>query len=81
MTVQQPNTSRRQFIQTVSAAGVATAAHISAPKVHAAASDTLKIGLIGCGGRGNWCCGPSFTGRQERQANGDGRCIPGTAYS
>jgi myo-inositol 2-dehydrogenase / D-chiro-inositol 1-dehydrogenase len=48
-------TSRRQFLKTSSAAalGSVLAAHVSsAPRAFAANSDTLKIGLIGCGGRG-----------------------------
>jgi predicted dehydrogenase len=42
--------SRREFL----AATVATAASVAAlpANVHAAGSDTLKVGLIGCGGRG-----------------------------
>jgi predicted dehydrogenase len=42
--------SRREFL----AAGAASAAVLSGfvPAVHAAGSDTLKIGLVGCGGRG-----------------------------
>ena len=46
--------SRRTFIKTGTAAvGGAMAALSMAPKVHAAGNDTLKIGLIGCGGRGS----------------------------
>jgi predicted dehydrogenase len=42
-------TSRRDFL----AASAATAAGLAlAPHVHAAGSDTIKVGLIGCGGRG-----------------------------
>ena len=49
----QTNKSRREFMKTagiVSAgiAGVLTAA----PAVHAVGSDVIKVGLIGCGGRG-----------------------------
>ena len=47
------SSSRRQFLRTSSTAlvagGLATGV---APAVHAAGSDTLKLGLIGCGGRG-----------------------------
>jgi myo-inositol 2-dehydrogenase/D-chiro-inositol 1-dehydrogenase len=45
--------SRRDFLK-VSAAAAATAATYlgSVPFVHAAGSDTLRVGLIGCGGRG-----------------------------
>ena len=43
--------SRREFLQT--AAGAALAANLTiAQNAHAAGSDVLKIGLIGCGGRG-----------------------------
>ncbi len=47
-------TSRRQFIETSSAsvAGSLLTAAIC-PAVHAAGSDLLKVGLIGCGGRGS----------------------------
>ena len=51
---QQPRTSRRVFLKT-STAGVGAAIGGSlalARSVHAAGSDTLKIGMIGCGPRG-----------------------------
>lgn len=44
-----PATSRREFLA-ASAAAAATLA--AAPSVYAAGDDTLKVGLIGCGGRG-----------------------------
>jgi predicted dehydrogenase len=47
--------SRREFLKTSSAAAVtgAVAATLgSVPAVHAAGSDVLKVGLVGCGGRG-----------------------------
>jgi myo-inositol 2-dehydrogenase / D-chiro-inositol 1-dehydrogenase len=44
------DTSRRGFLKATAA--VAAAAHLSAPAVHAAGSDIIKVGLIGCGGRG-----------------------------
>jgi len=50
------STSRRQFLKasTTAALGSVIAANLSFPeKSFAANSDTLKIGLIGCGGRGN----------------------------
>lgn len=50
------STSRRGFIKSTSAAlvGGALSAYISVPqKTFAANSDTLRIGLIGCGGRGS----------------------------
>lgn len=42
--------SRRNFLKT-SAAGVA-AFSVAVPRVHAGESDLIKVGLIGCGGRG-----------------------------
>jgi predicted dehydrogenase len=41
--------SRREFLKTSTATLTALAA---APGVHAAGSDTLRVGVIGCGGRG-----------------------------
>ena len=49
--------SRRGFIGT-SAAGAAALSTLGAlPHVHAAGSDVIKIGLIGCGGRGTGAAG------------------------
>jgi len=44
------NDTRRTFLKTSSAAALATA--LSAQRVHAAGDDTLRVGLVGCGGRG-----------------------------
>jgi predicted dehydrogenase len=58
--------SRRSFLKTsaVAAGGVALVSPLSlAPAVHAAGSDILRIGLIGCGGRG--------TGAAEQAMNAD----------
>ncbi|MGH7227361.1 MAG: Gfo/Idh/MocA family protein, partial [Gemmataceae bacterium] len=45
--------SRRDFLKTTAvAAGVAAATQLSLPAVHAAGSDVIKVGLIGCGSRG-----------------------------
>lgn len=52
--------SRREFIKTSTAAAVATtvATHFkSIPGAYAAGSDTIKVGLIGCGGRGTGAAG------------------------
>src|SRR5436190_13966764 len=40
------DSTRREFLKT------AAATVLSAPLVHAAGDDVLKVGLIGCGGRG-----------------------------
>jgi hypothetical protein len=46
-----PQASRRDFLRT--GATVAGALSTTAiPAVHAAGSDTIKVGLVGCGGRG-----------------------------
>src|SRR5688572_5887266 len=46
--------TRRQFLQNTSAAASLTLlGGISIPHVHAASDDTIKIALIGCGGRGS----------------------------
>lgn len=48
----QGATSRRDFLKTA-AAGTAMAANLGMlANVHAAGSDTIKVGVIGCGGRG-----------------------------
>ena len=49
-------TSRRDFIRasTATAVGTTVAANFgSVPAVHAAGRDTIRVGLIGCGGRGS----------------------------
>lgn len=54
-TSQTSPASRRDFLKTstVAAVGAATATGLGAwANVHAAGSDTIKVGLIGCGGRG-----------------------------
>jgi len=50
------NSTRRSFLQTSAAAtlGGALAANLSISRAaHAAGSDVLRVGLVGCGGRGN----------------------------
>jgi predicted dehydrogenase len=48
-------TSRRSFLKTTAlAGGTALVANLTfLPNVHAAGSDKIKVGLIGCGGRGS----------------------------
>jgi myo-inositol 2-dehydrogenase / D-chiro-inositol 1-dehydrogenase len=46
--------TRREFLKTTAVASTALAANMSLlSNVHAAGSDTIKVGLIGCGGRGS----------------------------
>jgi predicted dehydrogenase len=49
------NANRRDFLKTATAAtGAAVLSNLSlAPAVHAAGSDQIKVGLVGCGGRGS----------------------------
>jgi len=49
--------SRRAFLKTTAATA---AAGLAAPAVHAGGSDVLKIGLIGCGGRGKGAAGDAL---------------------
>ena len=45
--------SRREFLRTAAVAGGAAALSFrSLPRAHAAGNDEIKIGLVGCGGRG-----------------------------
>ena len=45
--------SRRDFVKTATVAAAAATAAMSIPKgVYAAGSGTIKVGLVGCGGRG-----------------------------
>ena len=43
--------SRRSFLKTTAAAAAATT--LTLPKAYAAGDDTLRVGLVGCGGRGS----------------------------
>lgn len=46
-------TSRRRFLtQSSRAAGASALAGVALPHVHAASSDTIRLALVGCGGRG-----------------------------
>lgn len=53
--------TRRNFIRKTSLSASAMALASALPQgVHAAGSDELKIGLVGCGGRGTGACGQSL---------------------
>ena len=52
--------SRRGFLELGGAAGAAVLA--ASQRVHAAGSDVLKIGLVGCGNRGRGSLVDSLTG-------------------
>src|SRR5690349_12020696 len=56
--------SRRSFLKSTAAIGAAaTLASFGTNFAHAAGSDTIKVGLVGCGGRGTGaaedCAGPN----------------------
>ena len=54
--------SRRDFLKTAAVAAAGTAAGLTvARSAHAGGSDVLKIGLIGCGGRGTGAAGNALT--------------------
>ena len=49
----QPTSSRRGFLKGSTVAGAAVlSGDLLVPMVHAAGSGTIKVGLVGCGGRG-----------------------------
>lgn len=60
-----PDSNRRTFLQRTSvlAAGAVAAPYLSvAPRAFAANSDTLKVGLVGCGGRGTGAASQALHG-------------------
>ncbi|MBL9125522.1 MAG: Gfo/Idh/MocA family oxidoreductase [Planctomycetaceae bacterium] len=72
----QPASSRREFLKTSSllAAGGAALGSLSLARgVHAGADDTIKVGLIGCGGRGTGAAAQALhtTGPVKLVAVGD----------
>jgi predicted dehydrogenase len=58
---QRPRTNRRDFLKTSAAVGALAGGLSVARGAHAAGSDVLKIGLIGCGGRGTGAAGNAMT--------------------
>ena len=49
------NTNRRNFLKTAALAGVAAPLVVSSHQVRgAAANEKIRIGVVGCGGRGRW---------------------------
>ena len=86
MSANTVSTSRRDFLQTTSAAVAGSVAALSiARTAHARGSDLLKVGLVGCGGRGTgaareamradsnvklWAMGDAFGDRIETSLEG-----------
>ncbi|MHC5006441.1 MAG: Gfo/Idh/MocA family protein [Planctomycetota bacterium] len=52
--------SRREFVKTTAATAL-----LSAPFVHAAGSDIIRVGLVGCGGRGTGAASQALNADQE----------------
>ena len=81
------STSRRDFIKTSSmlvAGGAVVGGSLSiARAAHAFGSDTIKIGLVGCGGRGTGAATQALNtmtktrhqSQRRGQARRDGRCV------
>ncbi len=62
MTTPSSNTSRRQFLKSGSAIAAGSALAAAAiPRVHAAEDNTIRLALIGCGGRGRGAVANAFT--------------------
>ncbi|MGA2497226.1 MAG: Gfo/Idh/MocA family oxidoreductase [Tepidisphaeraceae bacterium] len=74
----QQTTSRRGFLKTSAAASAAVAAVgcMNVPAVHAAGDDKIKIGLIGCGGRGRGACGNAIEAAKNVQVIAIGDLFP-----
>lgn len=61
-----PNTTRRQFLQQTSCATAGVAAlGLTVPAVHAGEDNTIRLALIGCGGRGNGAVGNALKTRER----------------
>ncbi|NQT41164.1 MAG: Gfo/Idh/MocA family oxidoreductase, partial [Planctomycetes bacterium] len=61
-----PNTTRRQFLKRTSA--LATGAAVlggAIPAVHAAEDNTIRLALIGCGGRGSGAVGNALNTKDQ----------------
>ncbi len=64
--VSPSTSSRRDFLKTTGTlAGAAVAGSMAVPAVHAAGSDVLRVGLIGCGGRGTGAAQQALTADQN----------------
>ena len=63
------NASRRSFLRTSATAALGTALcrePVDRARAHAAGSDILKVGLIGCGGRGTGAAAQAMQRRSAR---------------
>jgi predicted dehydrogenase len=56
-----PIASRRDFLKGSTVAAAAISSGLTVPLVHAAGSSTIKVGLVGCGGRGSGAAEQALT--------------------
>jgi predicted dehydrogenase len=63
MTESNPGASRRDFLKTTGTAAAAASAlsGVMVPSVHAAADNTIRLALVGCGGRGTGAVADALT--------------------
>src|SRR5262249_46960656 len=65
MTDPTPIASRRDFLKTTGQVATASAlAGVSVPAVHAAEDNTIRVALVGCGGRGTGAAGNALSTKQ-----------------
>ena len=70
------NTTRRDFLKSSAVAGGALAVDLSLlANVHAQGSDTIRVGLIGCGGRGSGAVEQCLCERRQRTPRRCRRCL------
>lgn len=64
--MQKPDLSRRKFVHTSAAASaLAISGNLIPTPVHAAPENTIKLGLIGCGGRGTGAAAQAMNAGDE----------------
>jgi predicted dehydrogenase len=62
MTETNPGASRRDFIKTTGTVAAASAlSGVMVPAVHAASDNTIRLAIVGCGGRGTGAVGDALT--------------------
>jgi predicted dehydrogenase len=65
MTDPKPATTRRDFLKTTGTVATASAlAGVAVPAVHAAEDNTIRVALIGCGGRGTGAAANALSTKQ-----------------
>jgi predicted dehydrogenase len=65
MTEPNPNASRRDFLKTTGTVATASAlAGVAVPMVHAAEDNTIRVALVGCGGRGTGAADNALSTKQ-----------------